>query len=151
MTRRGAMALFHSWWTRPASSRCVRVTAPGPPRPRAAAPPPAEQRFHALREPHREHLCPSAGACARHSAHAPPLGGRIRRGQRDMSFTEECWRSIGDIYAAILRHPFVVGLTDGSLPRESFRFYVVQDALYLRGLARALSLAAARAPRAGRV
>ncbi|OGK79470.1 MAG: thiaminase II [Candidatus Rokubacteria bacterium GWC2_70_16] len=64
-----------------------------------------------------------------------------------MSFTEECWRSIGDIYAAILRHPFVVGLTDGSLPRESFRFYVVQDALYLRDFARALSLAAARAPR----
>jgi len=63
-----------------------------------------------------------------------------------MSFTQELWRSIEPIYAAILRHPFVGGLTDGSLPRESFRFYAVQDALYLREFARALSLAAARAP-----
>ena len=63
-----------------------------------------------------------------------------------MSFTAELWRSIAPIYAAILRHPFVTGLTDGSLPRESFRFYAVQDALYLRDFARALSIAAARAP-----
>jgi thiaminase/transcriptional activator TenA len=64
-----------------------------------------------------------------------------------VTFTAELWRSIDSIYAAILRHPFVKGLTDGSLPRESFQFYAVQDALYLRDFARALSLAAARAPR----
>lgn len=63
-----------------------------------------------------------------------------------MAFTGELWTSIEDIYRAILRHPFVVGLTDGRLARESFRFYAVQDALYLREFARALSLAAARAP-----
>src|SRR5437660_5609013 len=63
-----------------------------------------------------------------------------------MAFAQELWRAIGPIYAAILRHPFVRGLTDGSLPRERLRFYVVQDALYLREFARALSLAAARAP-----
>src|SRR5258705_587187 len=61
-------------------------------------------------------------------------------------FTTELWRSIAPIYTAILRHPFVAGLTDGSLPRESFQFYAVQDALYLRDFARALSIAAARAP-----
>jgi thiaminase/transcriptional activator TenA len=61
-------------------------------------------------------------------------------------FTKELWASVESIYAAILRHPFVRGLTDGSLPRESFRFYAVQDALYLRDFARALALAAARAP-----
>src|SRR5213079_1723965 len=64
-----------------------------------------------------------------------------------MAFTDELWRSIEPIFDAILRHPFVRGLTDGSLPRESFQFYAVQDALYLREFARALSLAAARAPR----
>ncbi|MBI2525111.1 MAG: thiaminase II [Candidatus Rokubacteria bacterium] len=64
-----------------------------------------------------------------------------------MAFSNDCWRAIEDVYGAILRHPFLAGLTDGSLPRESFRFYVVQDALYLRDFARALSLAAARAPR----
>jgi thiaminase/transcriptional activator TenA len=63
-----------------------------------------------------------------------------------MAFTQELWKSIGPIYAAILRHPFVRGLTDGSLSRESFKFYAVQDALYLREFARALSLTAARAP-----
>jgi thiaminase/transcriptional activator TenA len=63
-----------------------------------------------------------------------------------MTFTDELWRSIETVYASILRHPFLRGLTDGSLPRESFRFYTVQDALYLREFARALSIAAARAP-----
>jgi thiaminase/transcriptional activator TenA len=64
-----------------------------------------------------------------------------------VSVTRELWDAIGPIYAAILRHPFVIGLTDGTLPAESFRFYAVQDALYLRDFARALSIAAARAPR----
>jgi thiaminase (transcriptional activator TenA) len=63
-----------------------------------------------------------------------------------MTFTAELWTAMSPIYGAILRHPFVAGLTDGSLPRERFRFYAVQDALYLREFARALSLAAARAP-----
>jgi thiaminase/transcriptional activator TenA len=64
-----------------------------------------------------------------------------------MAFTRELWRASEETYAAILAHPFVRGLTDGSLSRQSFQFYVVQDALYLREFARALSLAAARAPR----
>ena len=63
-----------------------------------------------------------------------------------MSFTKDLWAAMEPIYTAILAHPFVRGLTDGSLSRESFRFYVVQDALYLREFARALSVAAARAP-----
>ena len=63
-----------------------------------------------------------------------------------MSFTKELWAAMEPIYTEILAHPFVRGLTDGTLSRESFRFYVVQDALYLREFARALSVAAARAP-----
>jgi thiaminase/transcriptional activator TenA len=63
-----------------------------------------------------------------------------------MAFTSDLWRAIGAIWTSILGHPFLQALTDGSLPRDSFRFYVVQDALYLREFARALSLAAARAP-----
>lgn len=63
-----------------------------------------------------------------------------------MTFTKELWAAMEPIYAAILAHPFLRGLTDGSLSREAFRFYVVQDALYLREFARALSVAAARAP-----
>jgi thiaminase/transcriptional activator TenA len=63
-----------------------------------------------------------------------------------MSLTRELWTTMAPVYDAILRHPYVTGLTDGSLSRECFRFYAIQDALYLREFARALSLAAARAP-----
>ena len=64
-----------------------------------------------------------------------------------MAFTHELWTAMDPMYQAILRHPFVRGLTDGSLSRDAFRFYAVQDALYLREFARALSVTAARAPR----
>jgi len=62
------------------------------------------------------------------------------------SFTDELWSSIEDIFGEILAHPFLTGLTDGSLPDEAFRCYIVQDALYLTRYARALSLCAAKAP-----
>jgi thiaminase/transcriptional activator TenA len=62
------------------------------------------------------------------------------------TFSAELWRGIAGIYSAILAHPFITGLTDGSLPPESFAFYVVQDALYLRHYARALANVASSAP-----
>jgi thiaminase (transcriptional activator TenA) len=62
------------------------------------------------------------------------------------SFSAELWQSTADIYAAILAHPFVSGLTDGSLPEGAFSFYVVQDALYLKRYAQALAAVASRAP-----
>ncbi len=62
------------------------------------------------------------------------------------SGTGELWDGIAPTYAAILAHPFVGGLTDGSLDPDAFAFYVVQDAHYLREYARALSVLSARAP-----
>ena len=62
------------------------------------------------------------------------------------SFTEALFQRIEGIYQRILAHPFVMGLTDGTLPEASFRFYAVQDALYLRDFARGLSLLAAKSP-----
>jgi thiaminase (transcriptional activator TenA) len=64
------------------------------------------------------------------------------------TFTAELWQSTASIFDAILAHPFLRGLTDGSLPEDSFRFYVKQDALYLRQYARCLALASAKAPSA---
>jgi thiaminase/transcriptional activator TenA len=61
-------------------------------------------------------------------------------------YSETLWSEIEEIHAAILAHPFIAGLTDGTLKRDAFRFYVVQDAHYLRDYARALAAAAARAP-----
>ena len=48
---------------------------------------------------------------------------------------------------AILAHPFVTGVGDGTLPVEKFRYYVMQDYAYLIDYSRALALASARAPR----
>lgn len=62
------------------------------------------------------------------------------------TLSAQLWSGIEDIYDAILVHPFVAGLTDGTLERDAFRYYMVQDALYLREYARALSICAARAP-----
>ena len=59
---------------------------------------------------------------------------------------DKLWGEIEGIYKQILEHPFLRGLTDGSLDQESFRFYVVQDALYLREYARSLAICAAKAP-----
>ncbi len=59
-------------------------------------------------------------------------------------FTGELWRSIEHVYAGILEHPFLRGLTDGALPEERFKHYVLQDAVYLREYARALSLVGVR-------
>src|SRR5439155_21776391 len=61
-------------------------------------------------------------------------------------FTVQLWESIAPIYRAILAHPFLEGLTAGTLAEPAFRFYVLQDALYLREFARCLAQAAARAP-----
>jgi thiaminase/transcriptional activator TenA len=60
--------------------------------------------------------------------------------------TDRLWGSIGKTFEAILDHPFITGLGDGSLERDSFQFYVAQDALYLGRYARALSVCAARSP-----
>jgi thiaminase/transcriptional activator TenA len=46
----------------------------------------------------------------------------------------------------VLAHGFLQGLSTGSLPREQFGYFIVQDTLYLNDYARALSLLAAKAP-----
>ena len=58
------------------------------------------------------------------------------------SFSAELWQGVTGVYRAILAHPFLTGLTDGSLPHDAFAFYVVQDAIYLHGYAQALAAVA---------
>lgn len=52
------------------------------------------------------------------------------------------------ILEAIKKHPFVLELLDGSLPREVFHFYVHQDAHYLAEYKKILALAGVRCARA---
>jgi thiaminase (transcriptional activator TenA) len=62
------------------------------------------------------------------------------------AFTRQLWKKAEPSYQAALAHPYLTGLGDGSLPKEKFRYYLVQDALYLRVFGQALSLLAAKAP-----
>lgn len=57
---------------------------------------------------------------------------------------ERLWASVQDVVRAIETHPFITGLVDGSLPMDSFKFYIVQDSLYLREFARAVLMASAK-------
>ncbi|RAJ37563.1 thiaminase/transcriptional activator TenA [Kitasatospora sp. SolWspMP-SS2h] len=63
-----------------------------------------------------------------------------------MKLTDELWTAAEPTYRRILDHPFLLGLADGTLPRDAFRHFVVQDAHYLRDYARALAVCAAKAP-----
>ena len=61
-------------------------------------------------------------------------------------WTTQLWRGIEPVFAAILEHPFLAGLADGSLPASTFGYYLAQDAHYLRDYARALAVVGAKAP-----
>ncbi|MCZ2157406.1 MAG: thiaminase II [Bryobacterales bacterium] len=61
-------------------------------------------------------------------------------------FTKTLWREAEPVYLKTLEHPFLTGLSDGTLPKDRFQFYLVQDAQYLRVFGQALSLLAAKAP-----
>lgn len=63
-----------------------------------------------------------------------------------MTFSNVAWQRIAPIYAKILQQPFNRELAAGTLSRERFVFYMIQDAQYLGGFGRALAAAAARAP-----
>jgi thiaminase/transcriptional activator TenA len=65
------------------------------------------------------------------------------------SWSGRLWASTAPTYAAILAHPFLRGLTSGSLPIESFTFYLAQDAHYLTDYTRALMIVGAKAPTHG--
>jgi thiaminase/transcriptional activator TenA len=66
-------------------------------------------------------------------------------------FSEAVWVEAAPILRMIDAHPFVRGLGDGTLSRERFQQYMVQDAIYLRGFARALAFGAVKAPDAERI
>ena len=63
-----------------------------------------------------------------------------------MTFTDQLWAETAPLQHTIQTMPFNAELTDGTLPPETFQGYIIQDAHYLEGFARALALAAARAP-----
>ncbi|AFH42744.1 thiaminase II [Fervidicoccus fontis] len=55
--------------------------------------------------------------------------------------------SIEDIFKAILNHPFLKELSEGSLNEEVFREYIIQDYIYLTNYSKALSLLSSKMPK----
>ena len=64
----------------------------------------------------------------------------------NQTFSAFLWSQASPIWEAISIHPFLSELQDGDLPIEKFRFYVLQDYLYLGAFGRAAAAALAQAP-----
>ena len=70
-------------------------------------------------------------------------------GEQEMSdqrkVTQRLLDGSRDLWDAYLEHPFVQGIADGTLDREKFRFYMIQDYLYLIEYAKVFALGVAKA------
>lgn len=70
-----------------------------------------------------------------------PADNAGRTTTRLLSAAEEIWESYH-------RHPFVRGIADGTLDRDKFRFYMLQDYVYLLEYVRVFAIGLAKAERA---
>lgn len=61
------------------------------------------------------------------------------------TFSQQAWQQNLALFEATLALPFNQTLADGSLPRDVFQHYMIQDAHYLVAFGRALAVAAAKA------
>lgn len=63
-----------------------------------------------------------------------------------MNTTTILWNNAEEIITEHLKHPFSKRLADGTLPSEVFRFYLQQDAIYIKKYAEAMNILAQKAP-----
>ncbi|KAI9243721.1 Phosphomethylpyrimidine kinase-domain-containing protein [Phascolomyces articulosus] len=74
-----------------------------------------------------------------HNIHSTPYSGK--------SFVKALIGALpAGLWDEFIHHPFVRGMADGTLPRESFIYYLKQDYLYLQHYARSAALAAYKSP-----
>lgn len=57
---------------------------------------------------------------------------------RLLDATDEIWKSYNE-------HPFVLGIQNGTLPKDKFRFYIIQDYMYLADYAKVFAVGVAKA------
>jgi thiaminase/transcriptional activator TenA len=67
------------------------------------------------------------------------------------SFSRAAWKQNAGTYDVIRTMPFNAELAAGTLSEARFKHYITQDAHYLIGFGRALTLAAAKAPNPDRI
>lgn len=54
--------------------------------------------------------------------------------------SQSFWDAAANLISITEKHPFLVSMVDGSLSYENFRYYVIQDALYLTDYANCLHM-----------
>ena len=57
--------------------------------------------------------------------------------ERLLAATEEIWKAYNE-------HPFVLGIQNGTLDKEKFRYYIIQDYLYLEDYAKTFAVGVAK-------
>ena len=62
-----------------------------------------------------------------------------------MTTTERLLNVSREIWEAYHEHPFVQGIADGSLDKEKFKYYMIQDYLYLIDYTKVFAIGAAKA------
>ncbi|MCR4705147.1 MAG: thiaminase II [Lachnospiraceae bacterium] len=62
-----------------------------------------------------------------------------------MKATERFLEATKEIWEAYNTHPFILGLLDGTLDRDKFRYYIIQDYLYLEDYAKTFAIGVAKA------
>ena len=62
-----------------------------------------------------------------------------------MNTVEKLLAATKDIWRQYNKHPFVLGIQNGDLDREKFRFYIVQDYVYLQDYAKTFAIGVAKA------
>lgn len=62
-----------------------------------------------------------------------------------MKFTEELYESVKDIWESYYEHPFVKGIGEGTLEVDKFKFYMIQDYIYLLDYAKVYALGVVKA------
>lgn len=60
------------------------------------------------------------------------------------NFTELLWNGVEPIYKKITQHPFIQELALGTLKKDIFAYYIVQDKNYLIDLSKALAITSAK-------
>jgi thiaminase/transcriptional activator TenA len=65
---------------------------------------------------------------------------------KKMSYSETLLKSNPVLLKAAIEHPFIAGLCEGTIPKEAFRQYVIQDFMICQAVRRLLSLVVAKLP-----
>ena len=62
-----------------------------------------------------------------------------------MKTTERLLWETKDLWEQYDQHPFVLGIQNGTLEKEKFRYYIIQDYLYLEDYAKTFAIGVAKA------